>query len=312
MSEKPRTAEEIVAGLRNSNAAYADAARKEGEVWGKIFSDQDFLAIRRDEQAAAVELRLNRDKPPGLVHLLARAGLKPARGRSLGCGSGYAERQFLKQRICQRFTGVDVAEAAIDEARATAAAENLPIDYLCQDLNALDLGTEQYDLVVCQTILHHVLDLEHVFDEIERVLAPGGVFYVHDYIGETQFQFSDERLRWFNAVMQALPENLRASRLRKVVPTEVRRPEPGKLISPFEAIRSGEIRGMLLERFEPIEKHESTTILDRIVPTGSRRAYLEDGNTREVFELVLLLDRALLEGGLLAPVEGRYLLRRKS
>jgi hypothetical protein len=69
---------------------------------------------------------------------------------------------------------------------------------------------------------------------------------------------------------------------------------------------------MLLERFEPIEKHESTTILDRIVPTGSRRAYLEDGNTRAVFELLLLLDRALLEGGLLAPVEGRYLLRRKS
>jgi SAM-dependent methyltransferase len=311
MVDKPRTAEEIVADLRTSSAAYADAARKEGEVWGKMFSDRDFLAIRQDEQAAAAELGLNRDKPPGLHRMLALAGLKPRRGLSLGCGSGRAERLFLKQGVCERFTGVDVAEAAIEEARQTAAAENLPIDYLCQDLNALDLGDQKFDLVVCQTILHHVLDLEHVFDEIERALAPDGLFYVHDYIGETQFQFTDERLRWYNSVMQALPESLRANRLCKVVPAEIRRPEPGKLVSPFEAIRSGEIRGMLLERFEVLEKHESTTILDRVVPTGSRRGYLADENTRAVFELLFLLDRALLEGGLLAPVEGRYLLRRK-
>jgi len=312
MNDKPRTAEQIIANLRASNAAYAEAAREEGAVWGKMFSDQDFLAIRQDEQAAAAELGLNRDKPPGLHRMLARAGLKPRNRLSLGCGSGYAERQFLKQGVCERFTGVDVAEAAIAEARSTAAAEKLPIDYLCQDLNALDLGDGKFDLVVCQTILHHVLDLEHVFDEIERALAPDGLFYVHDYIGETQFQFTDERMRWYNAAMQALPEGLRANRLRKVAQTEIRRPEPGKLVSPFEAIRSGEIRGMLLERFEVVEKHEFTTILDRVVPVGSRRGYLRDENTRAVFELLLLLDRALLEGGLLAPVEGRYLLRRKA
>ena len=49
-----------------------------------------------------------------------------------------------------------------------------------------------------------------------------------------------------------------------------------------------------------------------MVPVGSRRGYLRDENTRAVFELLLLLDRALLEGGVLAPVEGRYLLRRKT
>jgi len=119
-------------------------------------------------------------------------------------------------------------------------------------------------------------------------------------------------MRWYNAAMQALPEGLRANRLRKVAQTEIRRPEPGKLVSPFEAIRSGEIRDMLLERFEVVEQHEFTTILDRVVPVGSRRGYLRDENTRAVFELLLLLDRALLEGGLLAPVEGRYLLRRKA
>ena len=304
--------EAIIEQLRSSADSYRQAAEKEGQVWGGMFSDPDFLEIRRDEQAAAAELGLNRDKTLNLRTALARAGLEPRTGLSLGCGSGRAERTFLGQGICERFTGIDVAQAAIDEARAEAQRGGLPLEYLCQDLNRLDLGGRSFDLVVCQTILHHVLELEHLLDEIERSLSPDGVFYVHDYIGETQFQFSEERLRWFNAVMQALPEDLRASRLRKLVPAEIRRPEPGNLVSPFEAIRSGEIRALLLERFEVVELQECTTILDRVVPTGSRRAYLQDAHARAVFELLFLLDRALLEGGLLAPVEGRYLLRRKA
>jgi SAM-dependent methyltransferase len=298
MANPEDRAREIVGELRSSAEKYGEAARREGEVWGNLFSDPAFLEIRQDEQAAAAELGLNRDRPLGLKTALARHGLAPRVGLSLGCGSGRAERAFLKQGICERFIGVDVAEAAIAEAREQARIEGLPLEYLCQDLNRIDLGDLRVDLVVCQTILHHVLELERVF-------------YVHDYIGETQFQFSDERLRWFNAVMQALPEDLRASRLRKVVPTEVRRPEPGNLVSPFEAIRSGDIRGLLFDRFEVLECQERTTILDRIVPTGSRRAYLRNEHTRAIFELLFLLDKALLEGGLLPPVEGRYLLRRK-
>jgi ubiquinone/menaquinone biosynthesis C-methylase UbiE len=311
MSDKPPTADDIIARLHASTAAYEEAARKEGAVWGTKFSDAEFLAIREDEQAAAAELGLNRKKPPGLPTLLRKAGLKPVSGLSLGCGSGRAERAFLQRGVCERFTGVDVASEAIEEARAHAASEGLPIRYLCQDLNAIDLGGETFDLVVCQTILHHVLKLEHVLDTVERALSPQGVFYVHDYIGETQFQFSDERLHWYNRVMAILPEPLRRSRLRKVVPTQIARPAPGQLVSPFEAIRSGEIRGMLMERFEVLEAHESTSILDRIVPTGTRRAFLADENTRAVFELLMLLDEALLKGGLLPPVEGRYLLRRR-
>jgi SAM-dependent methyltransferase len=312
MANSDDSARDIIGELRSSAEKYREAARREGEVWGNMFSDPAFIEIRQDEQAAAAELGVNRDRPLGLKAALERHGLQPRVGLSLGCGSGRAERAFLKQGICERFIGVDVAEAAVAEAREQARIEGLPLEYLCQDLNRIDLGDLRVDLVVCQTILHHVLELEHVFDAIEGALAPGGVFYVHDYIGETQFQFSDERLRWFNAVMRALPEDLRASRLRKVVPSEVKRPEPGKLVSPFEAIRSGEIRALLFDRFEVVESQERTTILDRIVPTGSRRAYLRNEHTRAIFELLFLLDKALLESGTLPPVEGRYLLRRKS
>ena len=310
MTDKPRSADEIIRDLRDSPAAYREAARKEGSVWGTMFSDPDFLAVREDEQAAANALGLNRNVA-GLAAMLARAGLKPRSGLSLGCGSGRAERFFLKGHVCERFMGVDVAPEAVAEAQAHADREGLPLRYVCQDLNALDLGDERFDLIVCQTILHHVLQLEHVLDAVERALAPDGVFYVHDYIGETQFQFSDARLHWYNEALKALPEPLRTSRINGKVISKVTRPQPGALVSPFEAIRSGEIRAMLLERFEVVERHERTTILDRVVPMGTRRGYLRDENTRAIFDLLMLLDQALLEGNVLPPVEGRYLLRRK-
>lgn len=311
MSDKRRTPDEIIAALMGSDSEYQEAALKEGAVWGTKFSDAEFLAIREDDQAAAAELGLNRNKRPGLPMLLRNLGLKPVSGLSLGCGSGRAERSFLKRGVCERFTGVDVAPEAIEQARAQAASEGLPIRYICQDLNAINLEDESFDLIVCQTILHHVLRLEHVIDSIERALSATGVLYVHDYIGETQFQFSDDRLRWYNAALRVLPEPLRRSRLRKDIPTEIKRPVPGSLVSPFEAIRSGEIRGMLLDRFDVIDCCESTSIIDRIVPVGTRRAFLTDENTRAIFELLMLLDDALITTGALPPVEGRYLLRRK-
>lgn len=312
MANTAGSAEEIISRLMTDPAAYKAAAQKEGDVWGKYFSDPEFLEARAADQRAAAELGLNTSKP-GLLQLLRKFSLKPKRGLSLGCGSGRAERMYLSQGVCETFTGVDVAEDALGQARSEAKEAGLDIEYLCQDLNKIALDADPgYDLVLCQTILHHVLNLEHVLDEISRVLRPDGVFFVHDYIGETQFQFTDERLAWYNDALKALPEPMRTSLLTKKRYDEVKRPDPGKLASPFEAIRSGEIADLLKERFEVVFQHESVTILDRVMPVGTRQAYLQDENTRAIFKLLLLLDRALLEGGVLRPIAGVYLLRKKT
>lgn len=312
MQAPKQSPQEIIDRLKADSAAYQAAAQKEGEVWGAFFSDPKYLATREADQMAARELGLNNGKP-GLPQWLKKHGLNPVRGLSLGCGSGRAERNFLAQGICQSFTGVDVSEAALDQARVDAEAAGLDITYVCQDLNHISLDAEPgYDLVVCQTILHHILDLEHLMDEVSRILRPGGVFFVFDYIGETQFQFTDERLHWYNAALKVLPEKMRTSLLTNKRYDDVPRPLPGRLASPFEAIRSGEIAGLLKAKFEVVDQYECTTILDRVVPVGTRYAYLQDENTRALFEVLRLLDRALLESGTLAPLEGRYLLRNKA
>ena len=42
---------------------------------------------------------------------------------------------FMAQGICQSFTGVDVSEAALDQARIDAEAAGLDIAYVARDLN---------------------------------------------------------------------------------------------------------------------------------------------------------------------------------
>jgi hypothetical protein len=96
-------------------------------------------------------------------------------------------------------------------------------------------------LVVAQTSLHHVLFLERVAEQVWRSLKSDGYFWIHDFIGETQGQHDPKRLSIMNRILEILPEKFRKNKITGRLIAEIKRPEPGHLASPFEAIRSGEI-----------------------------------------------------------------------
>jgi hypothetical protein len=58
--------------------------------------------------------------------------------------------------------------------------------------------------------------------------------------------------------------------------TEIKRPEPGSLASPFESIRSSEIIPIFQRWFTIEWKLEFGAFLHLIVPLGTRAAYLEN------------------------------------
>jgi len=239
-------------------------------------------------------------------------GITPRTGLSLGCGSGRAERNFLKQRICESFHGIDIAADAIATAVEAAAKEGFNCTYEVQDLNDLKLPAQSYDLIVAQTSLHHVLRLEHTLDEVARALTPGGHFWVHDYIGESQFQFTDQRLQIMNDLLAILPEKLTYNHFNKTQTKRVNRREPGSLVSPFESIRSGEIRELLLERFDVIEAREEGSFLHRIAGMGMKQNFVTNDDTKAIFDLLLYFDNLLIEKKILTPTLGQYLLKAKS
>lgn len=81
--------------------------------------------------------------------------------------------------------------------------------------------------------------------------------------------------------------------------------------SPFEAIRSAEIMPIFFERFDTLEKHENGGILRLVVPIGAKSDYVENEDTRSLFELLYFLDQILVKEGILEPTRIQCLLRPK-
>jgi len=303
-----KTADQIVHALRSSAEAYEEAARNEGEVWGRVFADAGAKAVWEEDRVAALQLRPGRGL--SLARVFRERNLTFRSGLSLACGSGRAEREFLRLGICERFHGIDISVEAIAEARASGRGLNLT--YKTADLNQVVLEPGAYDLVITQNCLHHVLELEHLAEQIWRSLRSAGHLWIHDYIGESQFQFSDRRLDIANRILAILPERYRRDRLRDRVLSKITRPQAGALASPFEAIRSAEIMSVFTRYFDIEYRHEEGAFMGRICPRGMRANYTETQDGPALFELLMLTESLLVEHGVLSPHTGQYLMRRKS
>jgi SAM-dependent methyltransferase len=303
------TTTEFIERLRSDSEAYTAAKIAEGEAWGEQFGAERLKQVRADDARAALQLRPGRHgRSFGAV---ARShGWHFDRGLSLACGSGGAERELIAQGICKHFVGIDVSEAVLVQARA--AVSGLPIEYRIGDLNEADLGSAEFDLVVAQNCLHHVLELEFLEDQIWRCLKPGGMLWIDDFIGETQFQWNEERLRIVNEILAILPPRYRRFRLHDFTIEKFQRPEVAQLASPFEAIRSGEIVSIFKRRFLVEWENQYDSVMQLLCPVGARANYLETEDGPVLFDLLMLLDRLLIENGVLAPLAGQYALRKRA
>lgn len=289
---------------------YKNACQRESEVWGRVFSDPERASRVAKAQEAAKELCVNRDRlqlPP----LLRKHGINPKVGLSLACGSGRAERGLMQRGICERFDGIDISENAVEEARRLASAESLDIRYSTGDLNKIVLQPETYDLVVTQNCLHHVLELEHLAREISKSLRPGGVLWIDDFIGESQFQWSDQRMEVVQCLLKFIPEEFRWDSINQRR-HEPRRTVPGKLISPFEAIRSEEIIPTFMEHFDVLDKAQMDSILYLLATKGSYPAFASSERGKEMFEFLWQLDRMMIGSNILPPLAGQFLLVKKA
>ena len=228
---------------------------------------------------------------------------------TLGCGAGRLERDLLSKGVCRGFHGIDISEKAIETARDTARKENLPLTYEVADLNFVELPEKTFDLVAAQTSLHHILFLERVADQIWHSLKNDGYVWIHDFIGETQWQHDPKRLSLANHLLASLPEKFRQNRITNRLTTEIKRPEPGRLHPPFESIRSSEIIPVFQRWFTIEWKLEFSAFLHLVVPPGTRAAYIENEDTRALFEVLVLLDHLCIEEKIVQPTGGQYLMR---
>src|SRR5882724_13656240 len=286
---------------------YQAMAARENEVWGKILPERERSEARIEDAEASLKLNVDRDFS-SLLDIAQERNLKFENGLTLGCGAGRCERELVHNGACGSFHGIDVSANAIAAARAIAKEENLPLTYEVADLNSLELPEKTFDLVVAQTCLHHILFLERVAEQVWRSLKADGYLWIHDFVGETQGQYELKRISIMNQILAILPEKFRKNKITGRLITQIKRPEPGHLGSPFESIRSGEIVPVFQRWFTIEWKLEFDAFLRLVVPQGTRAAYLENEDTKALFEILMLLDDLCIKEEIVRPSGGQYLL----
>jgi SAM-dependent methyltransferase len=90
----------------------------------------------------------------------------------VGCGDG--DLAFELSQHGARATGIDTSPEMIEAARARAHRHGADVAFEVAAAERLPFASEQFDLVVAVTILCFVADAIPVFQEIARVLRPGG------------------------------------------------------------------------------------------------------------------------------------------
>jgi SAM-dependent methyltransferase len=176
---------------------------------------------------------------------------------TLGCGGGEFERGLVQYNFARLHEAVDIAEGAVERAKQAADDLGLAhIKYQLGDLNRLTLERDAYDVIFGISSVHHVRALEHLFEQVRAGLKPGGYFFVDEFIGPSQFQWTDGQVRLVNEMLAGLPPAYRRSVSK---PGQVKAPvvrptiERMNASDPSEAIRSAEIVPLLGRYFEIVE-----------------------------------------------------------
>ncbi|MDJ0681404.1 MAG: class I SAM-dependent methyltransferase [Xenococcaceae cyanobacterium MO_167.B52] len=105
----------------------------------------------------------------------------------LGCGTGKLMNRLADKFPTMKAIGLDLAPKMLVEARATNKHRKRLI-FVKGRAEALPFADEQFDAVFCTMSFLHYPHPEQVFEQVSRVLAPGGRFYLVDaYRGESNF-----------------------------------------------------------------------------------------------------------------------------
>ena len=143
---------------------------------------------------------------------------------------------------------LELNPAMLERGRVAAEAAGLStsLNFIPTDLNAWN-AVGEYDAVIAIQSLHHVVNLEGLFDEVKRCLRPGGTFLISDMIGRNGHQRWPEALEIVHEFWRKLPPsyrfNIQLSRYEELYQSW------DCSVQGFEGVRSQDILPLLIERF---------------------------------------------------------------
>jgi len=161
-----------------------------------------------------------------LHHLLGLVPFDGCRGKrvlEVGCGAGVDLARFAKGGA--EVTGVDLAQSAIDLAKANFEQQGLHGEFFVANGEELPFDEGIFDLVFAHGVVQYTADPQRLVDECRRVLKPGG---------EAIFQVYN-RVSWLNALSKLMKVGLEHDDAPVLLKFSI--PEFRRLLKAFREVR---------------------------------------------------------------------------
>lgn len=179
---------------------------------------------------------------------------RPVRAISIGAGNGDIENEvarLLRERGVDgvRIECLDINPTMLARCHQTAQAQGLQdvVVPVVGDFNHW-VPNGHYDIVLASQSLHHVVELEKLFDAVSTAIGDHGVFLISDTIGRNGHMRWPEALAQVREFWKELPERKRYNVQLKRLESEFQ--DWDSSTEAFEGVRAQDILPLLVERFK--------------------------------------------------------------
>lgn len=214
-----------------------------------------------------------RARPPDFHGRLAGLAARgPVRILSLCSGAARIEASMAALAgQAARWTLMDLNESLLRSA-AGSFPEGVVPELVVGDLNRIHDFGERFDVILCVSGLHHIVELESVLAFVGRALADDGEFWsIGEAIGRNGNRLWGRDLAAANACFAALPARLRRNHHSGKIDACL--PDDDYGSATFEGIRSQDIMSLLVERLDPVDLYRRNCFLWRLVNQAYSRNY---------------------------------------
>lgn len=236
--------------------------------------------------------------PPDFVERLRRLSRgAPVRMMSICSGAARIEAQIVAAAgVPVELTLVDMNRDLLEQAARQMPA-NADVRLVLADANRLPRLAPSFDVAVCVSGLHHLVELEHVLKGLGDALRPGGELWsIGEQVGRNGSRLWPDDHRVADALFRELPQKYRHNRNTGSVDAGL--PNADCSAGCFEGIRSEELLGLLDRYFLRDDVYLRNVFLWRFVDLAYVDNFrLDDPEDRDTLQRIVLAEFARWQAG---------------